>query len=90
MAQVIEVLRDLDGWGRTVRAHRDWLYSSLRAWEGLLTAWEGGGNIWSQDTWSLLRRTYRFLAPRFMPVQEWQLTSHVQRVDAGLRKPMVW
>ena len=89
-AQVIEVLRDLDGWGRAVHAHRDWLYSSLRAWEGLLTAWEGGGSVWSQDTWNLLRRTYRFLAPRFMPVQEWHLANHVQRMDAALREPMVW
>ena len=89
-AQVTEVMRDLDGWAGAVRAHRDWLYSSLRAWEGLLTAWEGGGKAWSQDAWSLLRRTYRFLAPRFMPVQEWQLANHVQRVDAALREPMVW
>ena len=89
-AQVTGVLRDLDGWTSTVRPHRDWLYSSLRAWEGLLTAWEGGGSIWSQDTWNLLRRTYRFLAPRFMPVQEWHFANHAQRVDAALREPMVW
>ena len=89
-AQVIEVLRDLDGWRRVVRLHRDWLYSSLRAWEGILVAWEGGGTAWSQDTWGLLRRTYRFLAPRFMPVQEWQLTTRAQRADEAPREPMVW
>lgn len=89
-AQVIEVLRDLDSWGRAVRLHRDWLYSSMRAWEGMLTAWENGGNAWSQDTLGLLRRTYCFLAPRFMPVQEWQLTNRAQRVDAAPREPMVW
>lgn len=89
-AQVIEVLRDLDGWHGMVRLHRDWLYSSLRAWEGILVAWEGGGTAWSQDTWGLLRRTYRFLAPRFMPVQEWQLTTQAQRADAAPREPMVW
>ncbi len=89
-ARVIEVLRDLDGWRRVVRLHRDWLYGSLRAWEGILVAWEGGGTAWSQDTWGLLRRTYRFLAPRFMPVQEWQLTTRAQRADAAPRQPMVW
>ena len=61
-ADVLEVLRDVDGCACTVRLHRDWLYSSLRAWEGILTAWESGGNVWSQNTWNLLRRTYSFLA----------------------------
>ena len=89
-AAVVEVLRDLDGWGRVIRLHRDWLYGSLRAWEGLLTAWESGGLTWSQDTWALLRRTYRFLAPRFMPRQEWQSSLGAYRADAAPRVPMVW
>ena len=89
-ADVLKVLRDVDGWTCTVRIHRDWLYSSLRAWESILTAWEGGGNVWSQNTWNLLRRTYSFLSPRFMPVQDWQITHHVHNSDAALREPMVW
>ncbi|MGI4939276.1 MAG: hypothetical protein ACRYHQ_01685 [Janthinobacterium lividum] len=89
-ADVMEVLRDVDGWTGAVRIHRDWLYSSLRAWEDILTAWEGGGNVWSQNTWNLLRRTYRFLAPRFMPVQGWQISRHGHNLDAALREPMIW
>jgi hypothetical protein len=87
---VVKVLRDVDRWAGAVRIHRDWLYSSLRAWEDILTAWEGGGNVWSQNTWNLLRRTYRFLAPRFMPVQDWQITHHIHKLDAALREPMIW
>ena len=87
---VMEVLRDVNGWAYAIRTHRDWLYSSLRAWEDILAAWEGGGNIWSQNTWNLLRRTYRFLAPRFMPVQEWQTAYQAQKLDAALREPMIW
>ena len=89
-ADVMAVLRDVDGWAGTVRVHRDWLYSSLRAWEGILTAWEGGGNVWSQNTWNLLRRTYRFLALRFMPVQDWQISHHGHNLKAALREPMIW
>jgi hypothetical protein len=89
-ADVVDVLRDVEYWACAVRIHRDWLYSSLRAWEDILTAWESGGNVWSQDTWNLLRRTYRFLAPRFMPVQDWQITHHARRLDAALREPMIW
>ncbi len=89
-ADVMEVLRDVDGWACAVRIHRDWLYSSLRAWEDILTTWEDGGNVWSQNTWNLLRRTYRFLAPRFIPVQEWNITRHAQKLDAAPREPMIW
>ena len=89
-ADVVDVLRDVEYWACAVRIHRDWLYSSLRAWEDILTAWESGGNVWSQDTWNLLRRTYRFLASRFMPVQDWQITHHARRLDAALREPMIW
>ena len=88
--EVIPVLRDLEGWRPAIRLHRDWLYSSLRAWEGVLTAWEGGAAHWSPDTWTLLRRTYRFLAPRFMPVQEWHLMTRAQRAEDAPRVPMVW
>ena len=89
-AAVVDVLRDLEGWRHVLWLHRDWLYGSLRAWENLLTAWECSGYGWSQDTWALLRRSYRFLAPRFMPVQEWQLTLRAYRADAAPREPMVW
>lgn len=88
--QVLDLLRDLDARRRTIQLHRDWLYSSLRGWEGILLAWETAGAGWSQETWALLRRTYRFLAPRFMPVQEWQLATRPHRADAAPRVPMVW
>ncbi len=88
--QVLDLLRDLDARRRTIQLHRDWLYSSLRGWEGVLLAWETAGAGWSQETWALLRRTYRFLAPRFMPVQEWQLATRPHRADAAPRVPMVW
>ncbi|HEY0205326.1 MAG TPA: hypothetical protein VGC15_14375 [Acetobacteraceae bacterium] len=87
---VMKVLQDVDRWANAVRIQRDWLYSSLRAWESTLTAWEDGGNVWSQNTWNLLRRTYRFLAPRFMPVQDWQVTHHAHNSEAALREPMIW
>lgn len=89
-AQVLDLLRDLDTTRLTIRLHRDWLYSSLRGWEGILLAWETAAAGWSQETWALLRRTYRFLAPRFMPVQEWQLATRSYRADSAPRVPMVW
>ncbi len=89
-AQVLDLLRDLKIRRLTIQMHRDWLYSSLRAWEGILLAWETAGNGWSHDTWTLLRRTYRFLAARFMPVQEWQLVNRAHQADEAARQPMLW
>ena len=88
-AIVLDVLRALDAWRDAIRQHRDWLYCSLRGWEPILAAWELAPPGWSAATWPLLGRTYRFLAPRFMPVQEWQ-TARAKRYDGELGPRMVW
>lgn len=87
---VLDLLRELDIRQLSIRRHRDWLYSSLRAWEPILAAWEAAGVDWSEGTWPLLGRTYRFLAPRFMPVQEWQSSTRPSSDDGSLGRRMVW
>jgi len=87
---VIAALRDLEARRAVIRQHRDWLYCSLRAWEQILAAREAAGIDWSDGTWPLLARTYRFLAPRFMPMQEWQLTTRWSRLDGPHGPRMVW
>ena len=72
-----------------IRLHRDWLYSSLRAWEGVLAAWEAAGLAWTDATWPLLSQTYRFLALRFMPTQEW-LATRARRPAGAAPARMVW
>lgn len=88
-ANVLDVLQALDAWRAVIRQHRDWLYCSLRGWEPILAAWELATPGWSAATWPLLGRTYRFLAPRFMPVQEWQ-TARAKRHSEELGPRMVW
>ena len=87
---VLDTLRLLETRRVLIRQHRDWLYCSLRGWEPILAAWEAAAFDWSDGTWPLLGRTYRFLAPRFMPMQEWQSTirAKLQEGDPGPR--MVW
>ena len=67
-----------------IRSNRDWLYRTRLAWEGILRQWRPPPQQLDDMSWGLITRTYRFLAPRFMPVQEWQLlnTTH----GAKLRK----
>lgn len=86
---VLDALRAPDAWRALVRLHRDWLHCSLRGWEPILTAWDHATADWSDRTWPLLSRTYKFLAPRFMPVQEWHAVQpKLQGDEPGTR--MVW
>lgn len=87
---VLDVLRTLETWRTLIRQHRDWLYCSLRGWEPILAAWDLATPGWSGGTWGLLGRTYRFLAPRFMPMQEWQAASRFKPQDGDFGPRMVW
>lgn len=90
MEIVLDTLEHLELRRVIIREQRDWLYCSLRAWEPILAAWEAAGIDWSDRTWPLLGRTYRFLAPRFMPMQEWQLTTRAKLTEGDLGSRMVW
>ncbi len=86
---VLDALRALEAWRAPIRRHRDWLYCSLRGWEPILAAWELATPDWPGAASPLLGRTYRFLAPRFMPMQEWQAArTKLHGGETGSR--MVW
>jgi hypothetical protein len=55
-----------------VRRHRDDLYVRCRAWDPFLSEWGVAEVGPSTRTWHLAHDIYRFLAPRFMTVVEWQ------------------
>ncbi len=69
--EVIATLRNIDSQRAFIRAHRDWLHSSGRAWEPILAEWQAAAPVLDDAAWQRLGRTYQFLAPRFMQVQEW-------------------
>ncbi len=91
--EVLATLRNADSHRGFIRSHRDWLYRSSRAWEAILTEWDAAAMPGLDDAaWARLNRTYQFLAPRFMPVQEW--FSAEQQPRLRRKKPaenvMVW
>ena len=87
---IMTALRDADGHRARMRSDRDWLHRSQRAWQTLLSNWDAIEPTSDDGLPSLLNRTYQFLAPRFMPVTEWQGAA---RARSGAAKPearMVW
>jgi hypothetical protein len=92
-ADVLGVLRDPDTQRAFVRGHRDWLYRSRRAWEPILAAWDGAAPGFDESVWLRVGRTYQFLAPRFMPLQEWELATAFRprrSAAAHLSSVMAW
>lgn len=70
--EVMSALRNIESQQSFIRSNRDPLYRSLRAWEPILREWDGLEDEPDDGIWALINRTYQFLAPRYMPTQEWQ------------------
>ena len=89
--EVLVALQDAQGHRSFLRANRNWLYRNQRAWEPTFKAWANAPRQLDDVAWLIIRRTYRFLAPRYMAVQDWQLTNTLRRprksktVASGMR-----
>lgn len=73
--EVMATLRNADAQCSFIRSNRDWLYRARRAWEPILAEWTAAPPVLDDAAWLRVGRTYHFLAPRFMPVQEWESLS---------------
>jgi hypothetical protein len=70
--EVLAALRNAESQQAFIRTNRDWLYRSHRAWDPILKDWDDAGLALTGAVWMLISRTYRFLAPRYMPAMEWR------------------
>lgn len=70
--EIIATLSHVDAQRTFIRSNRDWLHRSRRAWDPVLAGWRPPPYLLDEAAWKLLATTYHFLAPRFMPVTEWQ------------------
>ena len=77
--EIISALRNVESQRCFIRANRDWLYRSQRAWDPLLKQWDDAPPGLDDGTAALFGRTYKFLAPRFMPTTEWQIAGRAKR-----------
>ena len=76
--EIIALLKNVDSQVRYIRERRNDLHRRLLAWTEMLEAWGRVEVKESESNVRLLRETYRFLAPRFMPVDEWSLHNKLQ------------
>jgi hypothetical protein len=92
--EVLSTLRNANAHRAFIREHRDWLYKSSRAWESILAEWDASLMPGlDESTWARLNRTYHFLAPRFMPMQEWfsaEMQASARSKNRMKTGTMVW
>ena len=82
--EVMATLRNAEAQRAFIRSNRDWLYRTRRAWEPILADWAAAPPVLDDAAWLRVGRTYHFLAPRFMPVQEWETSTGLRH---GRRPP---
>ena len=76
-SEIIGVLRNLQTQTTYIRTTRDNLYRRLVVWDEMFAVWHPVRMERSEANANLLRKTYRFLAPRFMQVDEWVLRTQI-------------
>ena len=81
--EIIALLKNIDSQVRYIREQRNDLHRRLLAWTETLQAWSRAKVEDNEANIRLLRETYRFLAPRFMPVDEWSLHGKLQEAGGG-------
>jgi hypothetical protein len=87
--EVMAALRNVNSQRAFIRSNRDWLYRTQRAWQPILDEWDAVKADFDDGSRALLTRTYRFLAPRYMPVTEWLSPERPKSTKASTRN-MTW
>jgi len=68
---ILGMLRDTPAAVAWIRRQRDWFVRTNQAWGPVLGAWNSAPTHFDDFLWKIIEQTYAFLAPRFMPFQEW-------------------
>lgn len=84
--EVMSALRNLESHQIFIRSIRDLLYRSQRAWSPILKLWEDVDPDIPHAIWQLIAKTYQFLAPRYMSVQEWHANQTGRQRRSGMKQ----
>ncbi len=91
ICEIVSVMRNIERHTEYIRHTRDYLYCRLMAWDEIFSRWGEIQVRRHRDNENLLRDTYSFLAPRFMPEDEWILLSKLhENRSANSKTEMRW
>ena len=76
--EILAVLKNLENQVLFIRDKRDDLHIRLMAWDDVLRDWDDVTVCVSYKINNLISQFYRFLAPRFMKVDDWVLMTKLQ------------
>ncbi|MQX36442.1 hypothetical protein [Roseospira navarrensis] len=79
--EIMAALKNLDTVKSYLHKQRDDLRARLVAWGDLLVKWNNHPMKPGRETEDLMLETFRFLAPRYMPVDEWVMMSRLQDAE---------
>lgn len=81
--EIMAALKNLGAQKRYIRKARNKLHTRLMPWDTIIEDWEDVRIRRSESVSTLLRQLYRYLAPRYMPVDEWIIQSAPSKRNDG-------
>lgn len=88
--EILAVLKNIANQTKFIRGTRDDLHTRLWAWEPLIVKWHNITIERSSVNERLLEELYRFLARRFLPVQEWELLTRPSAKNEKYSTQRLW
>lgn len=88
--EILSVLKNPAQQIQYIRKTRDDLFCRLFAWADILARWASVPPTREESNVTLLRDTYRFLAPRYMPAVEWQLLCQLGNEKPKAKTSVLW
>jgi len=88
--EIIAVLKNMASQVKFIRETRDSLFQRFWAWNDIVESWQRQPARRSRDSEHLLNETYRFLARRYLPQNEWELFSKAQDEAAKGNTESLW
>lgn len=77
-SEILDALRNMGERKKYIRQRRDELFCRLISWDDMFAWWDEVELESNSHNVETMRESYRFLAPRFMQVDEWVLLGQVQ------------
>ncbi len=88
--EIMAVLKNIGAQIKYIRTNRDDLYRRFWAWKEIVEKWEAHPARRTRNCEDLLQETYRFLAQRFLPQNEWELFTKAQERAAEAQTESTW